>query len=695
MPAIFRKWAIGKTHTPVPESRRLPRRLRQALCAIGAAFVVAPFSAQASARTTRTVQSGTTRLVYRLDTGAADITWENGVRIAGLVAEVRLPDRTVSSRDYPRRSWACKGGGAVVTLTGAGLPTMRQRITLRRDHALLSVEVSGAGLSSDHMAPLVADGPGCVALGRAEQPRALRVPYDNDQWARYEAAPLAGAGQSYEVAAFYDNASRRGLVVGSVTHDTWKTGIRYTGATRGDAARLDALRAFGGIADAGTRDVAPHGAVTGDTLVSPTVMVAAVSDWRDGMEAFALENVRRRPMLAGPGGVPFGWNSWGSIQSGLNAEKALAVSDAFAHGWPGGGFQEEPAWINLDSYWDNLSDADLRAFVRRVRANGQRPGIYWGPFVYWGSDLSRPVEGSEATFGDIVLRAPDGTPLRLDGAYALDPTHPATRRRNEATIDRFRALGFRYIKLDFLTHAALEGGLKNGHRHDPSVETGVQAYHRGMRDITRRIGGAMFISASIAPLFPHGYAHARRVSCDSYGAIGETEYAMNSIGYGWWLSGRLYAYNDPDHLVLLGHTPDENMARVTSGAIAGTVFLNGDDVTNPAARRRVGAFFANRAINGLARRGRAFRPVEGNTGDRAPEVMTLQDGAEHYLAVFHYDKAAGAQKRVDLARAGLDPGVEYNVEDLWTGRIQRAQGAITVSLRPAHATILRLTPLSK
>jgi hypothetical protein len=411
------------------------------------------------------------------------------------------------------------------------------------------------------------------------------------------------------------------------------------------------------------------------------------------MEEYARVNAARAPMLKWSGGVPFGWNSWGKIQTKLNYSTAVATTDFFAGDMRGRHFENDGVdYINLDSFWDNMSASELRRFVDHAHTRGMRAGIYWTPFAYWGTDLARPVEGSQTPYSEVVLRGRAGAPLSLDGAIALDPTHPATRKRMDVVIGRLRALHFDYIKLDFLTHGALEGGCRNGIHYDPAVQTGIQAYNSGMRYLLKRIGGTMFISASIAPLFPYGYAHARRVSCDTFGAISETEYAMNSIGYGWWMSGTLYAFNDPDHIVLEGHTPSENQSRVTSAAIAGTVFLSGDDVTRAPGRERVERWLTNSDINRVARLGRAFRPVEGNTGTSAPRAMALRDGHAWYLAVFNYDSKAPATASVDLGRAGLDAARPYHVTDLWSGRQWDALGSLSAALRPAESTILRLEP---
>lgn len=54
----------------------------------------------------------------------------------------------------------------------------------------------------------------------------LRVPYDNDKWVRYltETAPLET--ESYEVTALFHPDSLSGLILGSISHDVWKTGTR-------------------------------------------------------------------------------------------------------------------------------------------------------------------------------------------------------------------------------------------------------------------------------------------------------------------------------------------------------------------------------------------------------------------------------------------------------------------------------------
>ena len=642
--------------------------------------------------TVLTFSTGNVRVEYDLATGTADFIHGGVRRLTGFYAGVDL-DRYITSRDYAQRTYQVSSNQVVVTSTGNGLPAMQQVFDLTGGHRFLArVVVVGRELSTRWIAPVVVSTAGGVDIGSTDDPRFLIVPFDNDAWVTYDAARLADrpTGTSFEAAAFYDGASRNGLVVGSVLHDTWKTGVYYRGAGH----RLDALNVFGGVTDpASTRDVVPHTKVTGDTVYSPLVFVGYGQDWRDLLEEFADVNGFYVNPLPWAGGVPFGWNSWGKIQHTLTYDKAIAVSD-FIHQLQWNDFHSDgTVYVNLDSYWDNLSDAQLAAFVARCRANGQKAGIYWAPFVDWGK-WARPVEGAPATTYDrIWLRDERGDPIELDGAYAIDPTHPATQRRIDVFIDRLAALGFEYIKLDFLTHGALESTV----RHSPTARTGIQAYNEGMRYLRARIGDRMFISASIAPLFPHQYAHARRVSCDTYGAargFASSEYQLNSATYGWWLSGRLYRFNDPDYNVFEGFAPAENMTRLIATVVSGTVFLNGDDLTRPAAQQLARTYLTNPRINPVARLDRAERPVEGNTGTRAAELFVLRDGATTYLAAFNFS-GGDVTRTIDLARAGLDRGRDYRVTDLWTNQSWTARDRVSLGLGKDYARLLKLAPASE
>jgi hypothetical protein len=639
-------------------------------------------------------QSGAVRVDYDITAGTTSFFRDGSKIIGGAYAAVKLAaPAMVTSKMYGQRTCVVDGNQATVVSVADGLPTLRQTFVVGSpDGFLARATIEGGALSTNWIAPLVIDGTGTIDFGTASDARVLRVPFDNDAWVSYDASPIASAsGTSFEVAAFYDNDSRHALVVGSVTHELWKTGVSFAGA----AGKLTALTVFGGATDATmTHDLLPHGAVSGASVASPLVFMGAGADWRRLLEAYADANAAVQPPRPAPaGGVPFGWNSWGKIQTQISYDKAVAVSDFIKANLQGASFDNSgdsdgAVYVNLDSYWDNLTDAQLGDFVAHCRANGQKAGIYWAPFVDWGKTASRVVEGTSVTYDQIWLRDAGNNPIALDGAYAVDPTHAATQRRIDTFVDRFKSLGFSYIKLDFLSHGALESRT----RADPAVTTGMAAFNRGMQYLRDRIGDAMFVSTAIGPLFPYQYAHARRIACDTYGAaVGDMSaaYELNSVTYGFWMSGRLYAFNDPDEMVFEGFTAADNMTRLFSAVISGTVFLDGDDLTGAAGQALARTYLTNPRVNAVARRGRTFEPVEGNTGTAPASLFVLHDDVQHQLAVFNFTDAA-ATTTVDLGRAGLDATVDYQAQDLWTGAAQTVRGSLTVTLDAHFAKLFSL-----
>src|SRR5205814_87796 len=105
---------------------------------------------------------------------------------------------------------------------------------------------------------------------------------------------------------------------------------------------------------------------------------------------------------------------------------------------------------------------------------------------------------------------------------------------------------------------------------------------------------------------------------------GSSQYELNSASYGWWLNGRLYQYNDPDSNVFEGYSANENMTRLLSTVVSGTLFINGDDLSGSAGQNLARGYLTNSRINRVARLGKAFRPVEGNTGTNPSDVMVLR-----------------------------------------------------------------------
>lgn len=393
--------------------------------------------------------------------------------------------------------------------------------------------------------------------------------------------------------------------------------------------------------------------------------IGIYDDWREGLESFGEQCTTAAPKLPSLGGRPFGWNSWGALAEKITFEKAMEVSDFIYENIQQKGFQNEGSvYVDLDSFWDfGFKPHQHRIFTEHCRARGQKPGIYWCPFTYWGrSHKDKVVEGMDYRWQDVYLRA-KGRPIVFDGGIAIDPSHPAVKLRIERQMKQFIEWGYEYVKVDFMAH----GSYQADSYYDSSVTTGMQAYNHGMKFLTEQTEGKLWINLSIAPLFPGNYAHSRRISCDAWADINNTEYVLNSLTYGWWLD-RIYHYNDADHVVFRNVSEGENRARITSAAITGIYFL-GDDMSmggSDKVKDKVIRNSTNNDINEIARTCSSFRPVEAGTGDRSADMFYHVKGEVMYLAIFNFERHP-VKKSLQMQRLGLSESNLYKADELWSG----------------------------
>ncbi|MDB5051235.1 MAG: hypothetical protein JWO30_4306 [Fibrobacteres bacterium] len=655
------------------------------------------------------VQAGGRRVINQ---AFSDVLLEDGRRLQGPAYATHLSGRAFLE---PLADGFGKGLKVSVEHRTAALPTLKERFFLyeEKPYFMVQVEVSAAqALGTNSISPLtIAPGPGAgLDLGAGASARVLSMPWDNDKYLRHAVSGGGDARESYGAAAVFDNLSRQGLVLGAVDHDVWKTGLRLQGISGSKVAQV---RVYGGAAGVDTRDFEPHGMVRGTAVASPRILVGSFPDWRAGLEEYGRACAIVAPPLVWDKGVPFGWNSWAAVGTALSMDNVMAASDFLKTelmdkqvGFGGGpAASAGEVYVNMDSYWDNLDETGLKEAVRRIHANKQKAGIYWAPFTYWGDTPwheTQPVEGTggQYLYGATYLRNSKGVPVPAPaGGVAMDPTHPATLARIDWELQRFIDWGFDFVKLDFVTYGAIEGV-----HFDKNVTTGIGAYNVGMKRIRdrldpNRIGRPFFIHLSIAPLFPHQYAHARRISCDVYGSISATEYLLNALTGAWWQHRTLYAFNDPDATVLSkpfnepASTERVARTRLNATVISGTMMLMADDLRDAAAQDRYRLLLKNAEVNALASRGKSFRPAENDTGTRAADVFVLEDKdkGDVHAAIFNYDTTA-AVKTLSPARLGLSGARGYQLYDLWTkSRIPLVPG-MTIRLEGAESRLYRIEP---
>lgn len=587
-----------------------------------------------------------------------------------LYASYKWNGRLITTKDYASSVLKVKsvndafGKGSLlqVTYRDGKLPTLVQSFYQYqgKDYLLtdFTLEAASGNVASNYMAP-VNLGDMTQVLGTGDN-RALFVPFDNDKWIRFQSHPLDFTTlTSYETTAVFNGKTRKGLVVGSVEHDFWKSAVIMNKADNGNAYTLTC---YGGAADSTTRDLLPHGAQEGHLIKSPKVMLGVFSDWRAGMDAYGAANATIAPPRAWKKAMPVGWNSWGVLQFKISYEKALEVSDFFHENLQPHHFvnSDGEVVIGLDSGWDRFTEEQLKDFVQHCKANGQIAGIYWTPFTDWGKRPDNNIkEAPEYKFKDVYLYA-NGQPQDLDGAYAIDPTHPAIEQRMQKVAALFHRCGFQYVKVDFMAHGAINADKW----YNPQVKSGIAAYNYGMQLLDKYFGD-MYINLSIAPIFPAQYAQSRRIACDAWNKIKDTEYTLNAVSYGWWIN-KIYRFNDADHVVLQEASEGENRARVTSAVVTG-LFIAGDDFSKGGSeegKAKAREFLTNAEVNAAAM-GHSFRPVEG-TGTRSEDQFVFTDTKGNtYYAAFNYTEEARSIQ-LPLERLGLDPRKHYSVRDLWS-----------------------------
>ncbi|WP_353718388.1 CBM35 domain-containing protein [Dyadobacter sp. 676] len=652
----------------------------------------------------RSIAFGTNnRIDYDLANGHYSVYFNNS-KVIGEATASANSDQVHESTDFTGRTYSTMpitdafGSGTkhVITMTKSGAIGMQQIFYTYpgKEHFFTELVLTGNGSNCYKMTPLVSN---YVDIQSNIDRRALFVPFDNDAWVRYDAKEVRYANFfSSEAGAIYDNASRKGLVIGSVEHSVWKTGVNLVGEGRSTTNYVAVVA--GWTQESVTRDKRGHGWVSvGQTACrSPRIMVSYDADWRNGFEAYGQANALAEPryVFNWTASTPFGWNSWGAIQSSINLPKARSVVDFFSTGAPGFRNSDSTLYIDLDSYWDNMSGgglngnfSELTEFAAYCKSKGFKPGIYWAPFVDWGK-FARQMEGSSYNYQDAWTKV-NGNPVELDGAYALDPTHPGTKARLQMVIGKFIACGFEMIKIDFLGHAALEADSY----YDNTIHTGMEAYRKGMEYLIDQLDGKMLVYAAISPNLATGrYAHMRRIACDAYKDINETAYTLNSTTYGWWQK-HIYNYLDADHLVFGSQTEGENRARLASGIVTGTLITGDDFSTTGTWTARAQALLQNEDLLNLAAGGTVFTPVEGNTGNQANEVFVRNAGNRSYLAIFNY---GGTSKtfNIDLQRAGMSGTDNYTTRELFsgaTGARQAAthvQGTFSITVPAADAAIV-------
>ncbi len=635
------------------------------------------------------IGSAAQRVEYDLGTGFANLVRPCEVVIGDFHASVKLKDETdaIDSIDYATRTVQTTGNETKIVHTDSRYPQMTQvfKADSKNIKTHLVIEDATDPLSTNHMVPIkLKEGAQVrMALGGVGSNRVLRMPSFQPNGARWRFTAARGESlRSYNVTAFYENSSRKGLIIGAITHKNWRTAINLTLGSQGSGP-LTELTVTSGVA--AERDVMEHGYLSGNEISSATIVMGVYDDFRLGLEDYAEEVKRIQPKLASApeleawDNTTFSWKTWGkgSKRRALTYANVLEVLD-FTEKLKDQGFANKGGYAIVAlaaHYWDLFTEEQWHTFADECVARGLLPGWYMQPWLLLdAADLDDPIyEDATYTFRDITTKDSNGDPLgivRPEGTkYALDPTHPGTRARIDKQMDWAIEKGFRWLRMDFTYFGSLEGVY-----HDTSITTGIQAYNSGMKYITDKAGGKIHINLAISPYFPHNTGHSRRISGDVYHSISDVEYELNALAGGWWLgNGVLYEYLDPGVVDFHPTRDDAEMSRTKVNSAAITGMLQADDDWNKARFRGLAEeYYLNSDVLALIGKARSFMPVDLASGRGAPDSFVHHedgaDGGTTYYAVFNYSTSA-ATKTITADRFipddWNDPQYEYAFYELW------------------------------
>lgn len=566
--------------------------------------------------------------------------------------------------------------------------------------------------------------------------RFLDVPFDNDNWShilerKWDNTKPVFSGISYEFASVYDNNDFSGLVMGSVSHDFWKTGIVYRASMQ--KGTIDSLIIYDGAAtednkslppdyggNDGTHDHAPHGTMKGTSVKSSTIFLSA-GDTRKGFVDYGKVNVLFNGRLTWHGNAPVYWNSFG-VEGVLGYEKKMMPKDLakipeFIQTLSNFNKYSKPV-ISIDSYDQSVYTTDLLAsFGKYVERKGQQLGFYFIPFAKWtwkNNTDDAKFEGTDYNISDVVLRDKNYQPIWFKdgdwGCLALDPTHPAVRQYIISQLEKAKTIGAKFIKIDFLTAGALES-IK---WYDPNIRSGMQAFNFGMKmlkELTDSIMGKdVFITEAISPMFPSQYAHTRFISTDVYSHLrddepgfphyGSTEGSLANASHLWWVQGTLWPYTNLDVSVMKNFqkNPDlseqEVKVRLFAMMSMGSILGDGSDYREKLARDRAVKYLDNPNLCAFFSNPRAFTPLKFADGETLDQQMAFYlPGKETLFSAFNFDNKKVFNPVWNRDELGLDSG-EYLIKDFLTGRtigkIAKDQKKVSFSVPVSDAIMVKL-----
>lgn len=258
----------------------------------------------------------------------------------------------------------------------------------------------------------------------------------------------------------------------------------------------------------------------------------ALGDEAAVFAAYAARLAARFGTAPARGEVETVWCSWYSFFEDIDADRIRDSVDALGD-LPVDVVQIDDGWEDLVGDWTpNAGFPDgLAPLAERIVARGSRPGLWLAPFI------CLPGSRIAAEHPDWLVQDRAGGPLvaghNWDSHYwALDTTNPAVQDHLRRVFTDVTAWGFRYLKLDFLSAAALDGVREQ----DLDRE---QVFRDAVRLVREVVGPEVFLLGCGAPVLASiGVFDALRAGPDT-AAIWSSEHTVPDPSHEGGLNGMI------------------------------------------------------------------------------------------------------------------------------------------------------------
>jgi len=408
--------------------------------------------------------------------------------------------------------------------------------------------------------------------------------------------------------------------------------------------------------------------------------------------------------------VPTGWCSWYQFstedyKSALTAQdinnNLTSISELEAR-LPLQQVQIDSGFEAQVGDWFHFNDSfpqGVAPLATKIQVSGHTPGLWLAPFIV------DPRSQIAANYPDWLIRGHFNRPANagfLFGRFAagLDLTHPdALAYVDDVIHTAVHEWGFRYLKLDFLYAASLQGRYR-----DPTL-TRAQILRIGLEQIRKSAGEGVFTLGCGCPLGPAiGLVDAMRIGADvdrrwnaSYKGIEfllKNETDMPSTRWSthnaitrapmhrrWWI-------NDPDCL-LVRPTTNLTLAEVqtlaTTIALTGGSMLLSDHLPDlPSDRLHI----AEVLLPVIDKRPYILDWFDNPTPQRLQLDLEGATGQWHLLALFNWSDCM-QDIHLDLKDFYIDSQVKYIAREFWSGETYHLiNGTLEFKEIPPHSVVL-------